>query len=234
MEVNKLLRNRREKKRFENLSASETNTTETLPPPILHAEQPSLPDTSPTEFQEKDLIRILLNHGEKKISIPTEEEDANEQEFTVAEVIWREVADDEIQFRNPAYQFLFEEISKTLSAGETFNRQSWINHPEQSIQQMVVNFLHEPYELSPHWEERHNIIVETENIKLKQSVYGALFSLKTKILMDMMQDVMNRIKEMEKTLSEENREDFMKLLEQKITLDKVKMQFAEKQGRVIL
>jgi hypothetical protein len=52
--------------------------------------------------------------------------------------------------------------------------------------------------------------------------------------MDMMQDVMNRIKEMEKTLTEENREDFMKLLEQKITLDKVKMQFAEKQGRVIL
>ncbi|MFN4854139.1 MAG: DNA primase [Bacteroidota bacterium] len=234
MEVNKLLRNRREKKRFENLSASEPNPTETLPPPVLHTEQPPLPDTSPTEFQEKDLIRILLNHGEKKISIPTGEEDESEQEFTVAEVIWREVADDEIQFRNPAYQFLFEEISKTLSAGETFNRQSWINHPEQSIQQMVVNFLHEPYELSPHWEERHNIIVETENIKLKQSVYGALFSLKTKILMDMMQDVMNRIKEMEKTLTEENREDFMKLLEQKITLDKVKMQFAEKQGRVIL
>ena len=232
IEVNKLLRTRREKSASSAPPAAEEFQTPATEEIHIHAPQPKLQELSPTEFQEKDLIRILITYGEKMITMQTDE--GSEQEYPVAEVIWREVVEDEISFRNPGYQKIYREVAETLSRNEPYTKQSFINHSDPEIQKMIVDFLHESYELSPHWEEKHNIQVETETLKLKQSVYGALYSLKIKILISMMHDLMIRIKEIETTGGTGYEEELAELLSKKIRLENIKMLFAEKQGRVIL
>ncbi len=175
--------------------------------------------------QEKDVIRILLNFGKEKVIVTSEDEEKNsvDVEITVAELIHMELAGDQIEMENPAYQGILKEYAN----GALPDANHFINHPDPIICKSVVDLLSSAYSLSMNW-EKHGILVKTENHMLKRSVLSALYSLKVKRIAKM---ILENQKQLKETSSDD---DMMTLLHQQKQLSEAKKHFSAELGRIVI
>ncbi|MBL0047527.1 MAG: DNA primase [Bacteroidetes bacterium] len=180
------------------------------------------------EYQERDIIRILVNFGNREIHFEVMDEEQNMQTVTttVAERIHFEITHDNLLFENKNYQLIFTEVAQHLADEKVPDVAYFTQHHDPVIQQLAIDLVSNKYELSQHW-ERHHINVQTEEMVLKQSVYSALFSLKnTKI--------MKLINENQLQLKESTDENMQGLIEQLQALLEAKKHFSAQLGRIIL
>jgi len=187
--------------------------------------QPALDEI---EYQERDIIRLLINFGNREIHFELIDEEQQVQNITttVAERIHHELMQDNLQFENKTYGLVFEELSQLLNNGITPDVTFYIQHENVQVQQLAINLISNKYELSQHW-ERHHINVQTEEMVLKQSVYSALFSLKNT-------KVMKLINENQLQLKDANAENMENIIEQLQALIEAKKHFSAQLGRIIL
>ncbi len=148
-ETNKLLIHTL-KKREEKRAAAPTATEGLYPLPTM----PDAPDaTAPAiigdEFQEKDIVRILITGGDIIL-------DEADQE-TVAEYIVRNIEDVLDEFDNHLYQRIAKEVQNRLLDRLPVNAQFFVQHPLPDIRELAVNLLAFPHEYSENWEKRHDI-----------------------------------------------------------------------------
>lgn len=138
-----------------------------------------------TEFQERDVIRILMLFGDKDITFPVWDEDnvkiVEHEDVNVADYICTEITEDDIEFEHPIYQRIFEEYERMLTEDKIPTEQHFIQHPDSEISSLAVTFFSNPYSLSDRWAE-HNIIVVKEEDALKRSVLSSLNVLKLRKL----------------------------------------------------
>jgi DNA primase len=233
LETNKQLRSNREQRAAaqpaEAFSDSPSVTTATETQDSTFA-APALPAISETEHQERDLIRILLLHGTKEVELDVTEPDGRttRASYPVSTLIYTELNMDNIRFENALYAEMFSMLENEVMEGRAADAQFFRTQTNPEMQQLVASLLADQYELSKHWEERHNIVVMTEHQQLKDGIYGAIYALKTKVVLRLKKELMEKLK------TAETEEEIFFIGRQIMDLDQAKGHFASRQGRVIL
>lgn len=154
-------------------------------------------DQSGTEFQERDLIRIMLMYPNYEIPVDEENEDGqvSQQSITVSRYIIEEIYRDEMSFSNPVYQKIFNDFDQALKNGEEPDEQLFIRHTEDlALSSAVIDLLSNPYELSENW-LRNRVQVVSEKDRLLQSVETTLLSFKAKTIDRMIGELLRDMKE---------------------------------------
>lgn len=106
------------------------------------------------EFQEKDIVRILVAGGDAIFD--------KEENITVAEFIISNIEDVIDDFDNQTYQQIAKLAKERLAGGESLTTDFFTQHPEATVQQMAINLITSPYELSENWEKRYEITLQTQ------------------------------------------------------------------------
>ena len=139
-----------------------------------------------------------------------------------------EISTDNITFFNSTYSKIFVEYQHLLNQNISVNQQYFLSHQDSEIQKMAVDLISEPYTLSKHWEEKHNIFVQSEETLLKQVYLSAITSLKIKFVISMIKQLQEKLKETE------NSEELDAIMTTIIELNNAKGDLSKFQGRVIL
>jgi DNA primase len=181
------------------------------------------------EHQERDIIRIMINYGDRIVKVASEDEEGNptEVELTVAELIIHELQHDNITLENLLYNSVLNEFTESLNTYQTIPGQKhFINHENVAICSLTVDLLSSPYLLS-NWEQ-HDIFITLEEDILKKSIYNAIYALKARKLDMMIQDNQKRLKE------NPPEEELMALLQTQHQLLEAKKIFNSLLGRIVV
>ena len=106
------------------------------------------------EFQEKDIVRILVAGGDAIFD--------KEENVTVAAFIISNIEDVIEDFDNQTYQQIAKLAQERLASGQTLTTDFFTQHPDSAVQQMAINLITSPYELSENWEKRYEITLQTQ------------------------------------------------------------------------
>ncbi|MCP4439766.1 MAG: DNA primase [Aureispira sp.] len=105
------------------------------------------------EFQERDMVRILINFGDKPL----------EEDETVAEYILMNMLELLDEFDNAIYAGVMREYMEALEAGETITTDYFIRHQDPKIAKLAVHVIATPYEYSEGW-EKMNVYLNTQKM----------------------------------------------------------------------
>ncbi|MBE9480701.1 MAG: DNA primase [Bacteroidetes bacterium] len=181
------------------------------------------------EFQERDIIRLLLMYGNKEIIFEEINEDNQKIDVPVkvANFIVKDIKSDEIYFQNATYQLIFNEYESAIEKGFIPDEQYFINHADEKISQLTIELISSPYELSPNWLKKR-ILVKTEKDRLKLLVVSSVLSFKAKKVDKM---IIDNQKEIQKASNDEDRI----ILQQKhISLKNISRDINRKLSRIII
>lgn len=106
------------------------------------------------EFQEKDIVRILVAGGGAIFD--------KEDNISVAEFIINNIEDVIADFDSQVYQRLAMLAQERLASGKQVTTEFYTQHPEPEIQQIAINLITSPYELSENWEKRYEITLQSQ------------------------------------------------------------------------
>ncbi|MCK9616581.1 MAG: DNA primase [Lentimicrobiaceae bacterium] len=188
-ELNKVLRNRFTR----NLTPQEK---EAIPEvvPIIQPRQATA-DTLESEFQEHELIRLMLLYGNKPLQCEVAEETPFKRKYTVevkvANYILNDLKKDNLEFKNPLYQAISAEFSNMENAFP--DEQYFFNNPNHTLSVAVIDILSTPYQLSKNWSKKH-IVVPLEEEKLKEAVDTSILAFKAKRVEQMITDNIRALK----------------------------------------
>ncbi|MCB0396772.1 MAG: DNA primase [Flavobacteriales bacterium] len=229
--ISVLNKSRRDKARKENTSASpEEYASVPDDVPVQYRESQERPATD-ISFQERDLLRVLLQYGNHELSIVRTEENAEKEmepeTMSVADFIVSELSADDITLEHAVYGRIFDEIMTAVNNGSLPDEKKFLHHSDPEIAHHAIDLCTSRYQLSGNWEKR-GIMVETEEMVLRKTVYNVVYALKERRVMDMIEK--NQIK-LKDTASDE---EVMKLLEVQKLLENARKQISNQLGRVIL
>lgn len=94
------------------------------------------------ELQEKEIIRVLLEHGDKK----------RDGEQLMAEHIFSELPEEDL-FENETVLQILHLYKEKLEQQEPINKNYFVYHPDNKLSTFAVSLLHFPYEQSHHWKK---------------------------------------------------------------------------------
>jgi DNA primase len=225
-ELNKLLR-----KKFRQ-PADQSIPDETIQPTAYPSEKQIEVDYHDTEFQEKDIIRLLLTYYKEFIEFDTVDEHNHPttMKVNVANYIVDDLKHDEIKFSNQVYQRIFDEYDDLLSKEETPDEKYFINHTSKKLSAAVIDLLTSPYELSDNWELVARIEVIREAERLKDAVVNSLLSFKAKKIEQLITANQLQIKKAEE---EERYEEIGELLKKQMDMKSINKEINRQLGRIV-
>ncbi|MBD3749836.1 MAG: DNA primase [Sphingobacteriales bacterium] len=183
-------------------------------------EEKRLLDTiAPDEYQEKDIIRVLLTYGDQLV---------HWEEMTdtyIGPYIITNLSD--VTFANPLYARVVQYYHDELENGYLPKERDFIQHPDTEIANMAISMISSPYQLSENWYNMHNITVPNETDKLKGTVMGAIFHLKKKKINAMISAKQKEIQE------EKDEANVMILMKEYLELKEVEKYISNYLGAVI-
>ncbi len=224
MEINKARRKIAEQNYIQ-LRRIENQITKTVP---VKQQTSFIEDT---EAQEKEIVRLLLNYGDKEFRIRPTGDAKKEIQTTVAEFIVNEIINDELEMSNPVFKQIFEEYQHHLIEKKSIGEKYFIHHQDKSIRDTSADLLSISYDLSKIWRKHENYI-ETEDMKLREILPETLTAFKNKRIILAIKEVQNRIKTAQET---NHPEEIEELQEQFMMLNNLKKQLSKDLGdRTIL
>ena len=181
-----------------------------------------------TEHQERDIIRLLINYGNRNILIDSEDEQGKtiQMPISAAYLIVHELQHDNIVLENLLYNSVFNEFVQQLDKDHVPDYSFFINHENPSISLLTVDLISSPYTLS-NWEQ-HSIYITHEEDVLKKSILNAVYALKSRRLEMMIHDIQKRLKE------NPPEEEMITLMQTQHQLLEAKKVFNALLGRIIL
>jgi DNA primase len=189
-ELNKILR-----KKFAKINEEEGGQQVQDLPDIQPVRDRALTfDQNDTEFQERELIRLLFVHANEEMVTDARDEYGEVIRVKVAGFIVHDILVDEIPFSNPVYQEIFNEFALKLELGDFPDEQFFIQHPKESYAIAAVDLISSPYSLSKNWAEKKNISVPTEKEILAEMVTSSVLSFKLKKIEKMIFDFSHTLK----------------------------------------
>jgi DNA primase len=224
-ELNKLLRKKFSKRLSEEdraVPAELAEPDETAPPQVEY-------DLDSSEYQEREIVRLLVLYGNEILTIehPGEENETVAENVKVAEFIINDISRDEISFESPVCQQIFNEVSDLISKEIYPDREFFLHHPNANIATLSIDFHIAPYELSQNW-ERNNILVTVEKERLRDSVLSALFAFKAKKIEKMISENQRKLR------SAASDAEIVPLMEEQIRLKEISRQINYELGRIII
>lgn len=134
-------------------------------------------------YQEKDIVRILMEHGDKAMS----------EEQSVAEFVIFELVD--IEFRNDVFGRIIKMFTDAYRSDIPFGEIKNLNSIEdKEVKDCLIEVLSAPYELSPNWFDKHEIVVKDVNRTYKTDVQSVLQRFKYFKLMEVIRILDEKIK----------------------------------------
>lgn len=173
---------------------------------------------SRAEFQEKDIIRFLLQYSDKKISI--EKHDIYVAQFIISEL------NQEVIFSNPNYQIIFDAYSDALEQGELLKQNFFTKHKNPQVSSITADIIAKPHSMSSRWKD-HGIYTETEEMQLKDAIETAIYSLKIAKIDELIQ-------EKNQQLSHVSTDKELDILSEINELSMLKKDISKRLGRTIL
>ena len=243
--LTKLLREKYFKKSKEGSKETNIPTNDQAPPDDLFlpddgssyisnekAKKQIIEETFPDEAQERNIISILLNYGDKETTQTTigengEKEDAN---YLIAAYLVGDIVSDNLSFDNKLYQNIFDIYKNYIfEQGNLPELNVFTNNQDSEIQKLATTLLINNYSVSDLWEKKWKIIIpnpESEE-KLNQNVKESLLSFK-------LNKLERKIISNEEKLKEEDDYDNQLILmsEQKI-LKKLKQIISSELNRIV-
>jgi DNA primase len=154
-----------------------------------------LPDLT-DEYQERDIIRILLNYGDQ---------DFPDDNFsTVAQYVINSLLDILDDFQHEVYKKILVEYKSMLDQNQSVSAAHFTNHADHHIQHLTVELLTTPYEYAS-WDE-HDIPLQIQlhpDKNFKMDAHNAILRLKLKIVMAHINDNMRQIAQLQEEGNEE-------------------------------
>ncbi len=226
-ELNKILRNNfKTERRGNDYSRGEVEVFEYKEEPKAERKY----GETDLEYLEKDLIRLLVNYGEKEVVFFQESEGEEKEEvtITVSDYIVHTLENDEIKFSKSVYQKIFDHYSKLVHDEKPIEVRSLMLNPDVEIVENVVSLSSQKYELSENWRVKHKIYVSTEDMNLKFALEHSVLALQLKKVEINIQDIQNKLK------AGPDDEEVEKLLSSQLTFIELKKVISDKLNRVIL
>ena len=216
LEVNKIRRKVSPKQKKEDSVLDENSQTEIL-------NQTNFQETNENtvlkfDSEEKELLRIMLLHGNILVKIDAETENevaADDLEITISEFILYELWRDQISFENPINQVILDEYILELSHDRIPTIQHFSMSQNPIISSFVINNIINNYELSNKW-EKLGVYISEEINNIKKSTENLLFSLKEKKI----NSFINQKQDLLKLTNPEETEHIIKEIIQLIDLKK--------------
>ena len=181
---------------------------------------------------ENGLIRLLIKFGTRLVQIEHINEKGEKalSETSVIELICHELDKDGLTFTTPLFETIYRLFREGLSEN-TLLKTSYFKHLEdQEIVRYVTDIESSDHELSAQWINKYNIHTRSESDKLNVAVMNAVYSFKAA-------KIEQRIDEIRVKLSAEEELEFdamQDLIAEQILLEKIKLAFSAKLGRIIL
>lgn len=154
------------------------------------------------EEQEKAIMSLLLNYGEKEIELTRSVEEVDEvgQKFvkdeayttTITEAILIDLQIDGIEFENPIYNEIFLEAGSLLNQGQIVSGTYFARHENEGIMNKTIDLITEKYELSD-WSLKEIHVKDLTN-NLDKSLKESILRLKEKRLSKQIQELAEAIK----------------------------------------
>lgn len=107
------------------------------------------------EFQERDIIRLLVQFGNRVLP---------KENISVAEFILADIEDSLGNFDNPLYGKIATECHALLVEGKTFDQSYFLHHGEKDFSDLALDLLTSPFELSPNWEAMWNYPLQNQEM----------------------------------------------------------------------
>ncbi len=125
-------------------------------PVIFPEEKPNIQNHLP---QEKDLVRVLIQFGDKIFE--------EESGLTVAQYIFKNISDIIENFDDPFYKRVIIDAKSALDSGLSLTPEYFIQHKDEQIRQEAFGVFNEEFTYSPNWKKALQTQKEPEeNYKL--------------------------------------------------------------------
>ncbi|MBX2890098.1 MAG: DNA primase [Saprospiraceae bacterium] len=105
------------------------------------------------EFQERDIIRLLVQYGHQML---------DKEGLTVAAYVLADIEESLGDFDNLLYGKIAAECHALLVAGQSFDQNYFLHHAEKEFSDLAIDLLASPWELSPNWEEKWNYPLQNQ------------------------------------------------------------------------
>ncbi|MGV3509967.1 MAG: DNA primase, partial [Sphingobacteriaceae bacterium] len=165
-ELNKLRLNKHKKEN--NKPEPPSGRPEELPPPDEFLAAESYTDNG--EYQEKEIIRLLLNYGHELVHWD------GITDTYIAPYVISNLAD--VTFDNFICKTILEEYNKRIENGELPTVQDFIQHPNQQVSELAISLISSPHNLSENWYLKRKIYVRNETENMRATILGGIFHLK--------------------------------------------------------
>jgi DNA primase len=233
-ELNKQRRQRHEKVRSE---ANKPKTEEVKPADFVPDsvakpnEKASLDQQTRTEYQEREIVRLLISYGLQLVKAESEDDEGKplEIEVSFAEFILNELDQDQIVFEHAVYNRFLTEYRNHIANNTVPDLNYFVNLPDTEISQTAIDMVTIPYQLSD-W-EKHFIYVQTENMVLRKAALHATHSLKLRSIELMINEKRKQIRDYE---DKQEFENMLIVLSELKSLEDAKKHFSALLGRVII
>lgn len=151
---------------------------------------------------ERSIIQLLLRYGEQK-AVFTDfefdfEEDAHveiKREYVVFEKIFIELQEDEVEFSNPIFKELYDQIIEVFVKDGTLKIDSFINHLNPELAQEVTSILMENEKNQLHDWKRQEIFVIDKSVLDPREVMETILNLRRYLIRKKVQDLSEIIRE---------------------------------------
>lgn len=185
---------------------------------------------SSMEALEREIAKYLLKYGHCSFDF---KEGANMVECNVADVVFAELSDDQIEFRNPLYAQIFAtyRMHWTESGkGVELPVHLFLNHPDPEVCNVSVDILtsDDNYVPSELW-RRKDMHLDSDAEMLAVGVPKAVTLYKSKVIEEMIRDLQLKLSDEE--LSDEQSRDLVQRLS---NYNRAKVSIARKLHRMIL
>lgn len=185
-----------------------------------------IPDETATSFseilriQEREMIRILVNYGWEKLV---------DEEMHLCQYLLSET--EELEFTTPIYIKILELYRSSLVHGEIPTSEYFIGLGDQEVQKEVIDLVTVRHEVSHHWADTHQIIINTESDDLTLTGFKTILRLKRKMVQRLMDEAKEKIKNAEsEQLDDEKVHEFQVIY---FELKKVQLEIDKELGIVI-
>ncbi len=222
-ELNKILRKKAYKK-----ETKEEGVVENQESTDIKVVQKTDLDLNDSSYQERDIIRLLLNYSNDEIEVTEEDERKRPvtRKYQVGLVIMSDLGQDEIVLSHPGYRKIYQEYQKALQRDVLLDSDFFVNHEDDEIRSIAVDLLSSPYELSKNWTNK-KIYVPTEKDRLWLTVQTSILALKSREIEKEIAENQKRIKEAE------NDNDLFMLLEEQKALKEISREINSKLSRIV-
>ncbi len=184
----------------------------------LEAAEPQKEEKLETgQYQERDIIRILLEFGHKTI----------EGKSCIAQFIINEL--ENIPFDNELYLNVIQVYKDHLREGVVLDSQHFVQHSDEAISALSISLLTSPYVLSSNWDKMYDISVPDREGNFLKDVKSGVTRFKYMKVKKMFVENQQKLKEAQ---LKENHQEISTFQQVSLHLQKMKMEIAKALGTV--